>query len=371
MIAMTLYGFSLLWSHTGGKDVSYTESYSVAFVILAVYKFLSAKTGKDFFWSGFIGGIGFAFRYTSILAVIAILISLLKNKKKDFLPFALGFLLSVTFLICLAYLSGVNITELIFHSLTDNFSPGSVTDHPLLWKLESFLNGFFYSEIVLFYPGLIAYFFIKKKIDFFALWLICAFIGINIIGLYATTHLKELLPSLSLISAFAIWHLITNYKVPFRPIMITLWILFFPKILEPLVSLKKLFIPTVEDPEKLCKNPAQPASDDNDKKMGLWIRDNTNEKDLVFVAGYGARAQVYTERLSPTVYFNVTQTPKAKQRFFSDITKNKPTIIAIPILVSYERNVNEDMRSFIQQLVEKEYSFTRCIYGYSVYKIKG
>src|SRR6266566_5592388 len=47
IIAITLYGFSLLWPHTGGKDVSYTESYSVAFIIVAVYKFLTAKRGKD------------------------------------------------------------------------------------------------------------------------------------------------------------------------------------------------------------------------------------------------------------------------------------------------------------------------------------
>ena len=219
-------------------------------------------------------------------------------------------------------------------------------------------------------PGLIAYFFIKKKIDFFSLWLICSFVGINIIGLYASTHLKELLPALSLINSFAICHLIKNYKLPVRPIMITLWILFFPKVLEPLVSLKKLFVAPIEHPENLCNNPAQPVADGNDKKLGLWIRDSTNQQDLVLVAGFGARAQVYTERLSPSVYFNVTQTPKAKQRFFHDVNQNKPTIIAIPIFVSYERNVSDDMRSFIRELVEKEYGFVKCMYGYAIYRIK-
>ena len=54
---MTLYGLSLLWSHTGGKDVSYTESYSVAFTIVAFYKFLQPKEEEIFFLSGMISGI--------------------------------------------------------------------------------------------------------------------------------------------------------------------------------------------------------------------------------------------------------------------------------------------------------------------------
>ena len=152
IIAMTLYGLSLLWSHAGGKDVSYTESYSVTFTILAVYKFLTAKNDKDLFLSGFIGGIGFGFRYTSLLVVIAVFITLVKSKRKGFIQFGAGLLISVLFIIAIFYLGGVNMKGLIFHSLIDNFSPGSVTDHPILWKMESLLNGLFYSELVLFYP---------------------------------------------------------------------------------------------------------------------------------------------------------------------------------------------------------------------------
>jgi len=41
-IAISLYGFSMLWHSTGGKFVSYTESYSITLIIIAFYYYFNA-----------------------------------------------------------------------------------------------------------------------------------------------------------------------------------------------------------------------------------------------------------------------------------------------------------------------------------------
>ena len=106
------------------------------------------------------------------------------------------------------------------------------------------------------------------------------------------------------------------------------------------------------------------------KELGLWIRSTTNEQQKVFVAGYGARVQVFAERQSPTIYFNVTQTKIAKERLFYDLQANSPEIIAIPQFPEYTKYVGEDIRSFINNLVTTRYVFNRCIYGYNIYNLK-
>ena len=48
---------------------------------------------------------------------------------------------------------------------------------------------------------------------------------------------------------------------------------FFPKVLDPLVGLKKLIIPVTEDTEKYCRQPVQ-QSDDAEKRT--WTMDQVN-----------------------------------------------------------------------------------------------
>ncbi len=81
LTAITLYGLSLVWHATGGKYVSYTESYEVAFIIAAFYYTISAKRNMNFLVGGLLAGIGFLFRISAFFGVLAIFISLLVNKK--------------------------------------------------------------------------------------------------------------------------------------------------------------------------------------------------------------------------------------------------------------------------------------------------
>ena len=145
---------------------------------------------------------------------------------------------------------------------------------------------------------------------------------------------------------------------------------FFPKLLNPFIDLKHLISPAADTNDMLCTQPYQQVDDNSKKELGLWIKSNTSLREEVFVAGYGSIVQAYSERQSPTIYFNVTQTVTAKKRLFTDLDSNEPVMIVIHASQEYNNNINEDIRIFIDSLVRKNYSFKRCMYGYGVYRFK-
>ncbi len=370
MLAMLLYGLSLLWRITNGKFVSVTQTYEITCIIIAYYRMLAAVRGRDYFISGVFAGLGLAFRISAIFGLGALFISTCRKGKTAALQLIAGVLLSVAILAVLSMISGINLREFVFYGFTDNFGPGSPTDYSFLWKLDHFSEKFFYSELVLFYPAVIAYILLVKKTDWLILWMIFEFAGINIVGMYDRSHLKDILPSFSLSAALALAWLINKYNLSVKQITLVIWICFFPKLIEPLVSFKKLFTGVHDNPDKLCQAP-YPATDDYFKKqLGLWIKANTPEQEKVLVAGIGAEIQVYSERISPGIYFNATRTNFAKARFVSEIKAEKPGMIAIPLSFEYQRDTGLEIREFLSALIRDEYYFDSCKYGYSIYRIK-
>ena len=370
IIAITLYGLSLLWHCSGAKYVSYTETYAVTCIIIAFYKWLVAQKRNDFFISGLIAALGAAFRISACFGIAAIFIASFRHSRRAVVFFLFGVLSGLVLFMLMMYLAGINLHDFIFYSFADNFGSGSPTDHSFLWRAENFLRGFFYSELILFYPLVIGYLLIKKRFDFLSIWAIAEFIGINAIGFYSYQHFKNILPALSLMSAISIAYLIETYKVPAKQLMIIIWISFFPKTIEPFVSVKKIFVSPPDKSETYCHEPYQEPDEDSKRKLGLWIKSNTTADERVLIAGYGAAVQVYTERLSPSIYFNVTQTQRAKQIFMKEVYSNKPDMIAVPMFASYTQNVGSDLRLFINDMLEKNYDLKTCMYGYSIYRIK-
>lgn len=370
MFTISFYGLSLLWHGTGGRYVSYTETYDVAFIIIAVYRYITAQNKKDIAISGLLAGIGLVFRLSAVWGIIAILCVLLRKSRINAILFCTGLLASIILFATISFFAGIDIHSIIINCLTDNFGSGSATDHNLIWKMVNFSNKFFYSELLLFYPFVLGYFFIKKKVDLLGLWLILEFIGINVVGIYDTVHMRELLPAMSLMSALCVIHLINNYKLPAKPLMITIWILFFPKLLEPLLNIPKVFSGDKGQTDTACREPYDKPDEGLRKRLGWWIRDNTTPKDMVYVAGFGAQVQAYSERISPTIYFNVTQTHLAKERFYSDMHKNKPAMILVPLFSEYKNFVAGDMRQFVDELISKDYYLDRCMYNYNIYRIR-
>jgi Dolichyl-phosphate-mannose-protein mannosyltransferase len=368
IFSTTLYGLSLLWKSTDGESVSFTETYAVAFIILSFFCSITSTQKKGFFWSGVLAAIGVAFRFSAFFGIGAIVIYLMTNNKKGLLLFVPGLILGVLSVAAIFLLAGVSLHDIAQYCLTENFTRGSVTDHPFSWRLEGFMRTFFYSEIILFYPFVAAFLLLKKKFYFLFVWLLCEFLGISVIGTFATTHFKNILPPLSLMSGIAIAFLTERYGVPARALLIITWLVFFPKILNPLVNMKRLFSKFPQSNAALCNPPYQQADEYDKKALGLWIRQNTSPTDKVYVAGYGAIVQAYSCRQSPTVYFNETQTEAAKQRLLADLRNNAPAMIVVP---AWQLDTPQDnIATFVDALLKSNYTFSRCCYGYGIYLAK-
>ncbi|HEX4849371.1 MAG TPA: hypothetical protein VFV08_01130, partial [Puia sp.] len=195
--------------------------------------------------------------------------------------------------------------------------------------------------------------------------------GINVVGIYDRVHLKELLPALSLLNAFAIVYVAEQWRLNLKKVMIIIWIVFFPKLIEPFVGLKNWI---TNEGDNLTESSCQPATaspdERNQRALGQWIKLNTKSESRVLIAGYSAEIQAYSERISPSIYFNATQTARAKDKFMSEVNENKPEMILVPRFASYQQNVSDDIRLFIEDLTKRSYTYDSCHFGYGVYRIK-
>ncbi len=370
IISITIYGLSLLWKSADSASVSFTETYDVACMIISVYYFATAQNSKRIFVSGLVASLAFAFRFSAFFGIVAIFLSLAIKQRKFIVPFCAGVISGISIFIILILLTGIPLNDFIFYSLTQNFETGSVTDTDFWRRLNSFMNSFFYSEIVLFYPFIFIFFFIRTRNNFFIIWLLCEFVGISLIGSYATTHFKDILPVMSLMSGISLAYLVENYHIPRRPVLIIAWLCFFPKLINPFTDFKHLIFPPKDISAKLCTQPYQEPDDNAKRLLGKWINSNSAVSDQIYVGGYGAIVQAYSERLSSTIYFNVTQTKAAKEKLFGDLINNKPALMAVPEFPSYQINVSWDIRNFIDSLASKEYAFEKCMYGYGIHRLK-
>jgi hypothetical protein len=371
LFAVLFYGLSVLWHCADGKYVSYTETYEMLFIIMAFYILLTAQNKRGFFLSGVLSAFALGFRQSAGFGIVPMFIIALRKGWVSCFHYCLGLLAGTVLLIAIFWLVGIDVHKMLFYTLADNYGPGSTTDHSLMWRMEQFFNMFLYSELVLFYPLVLSYIFINRKADWLIIWLVFEFLGICVVGNYARVHLKEMLAPISLISAFTLSHLINVYHLPSKPVLAIVLICFFPWLLEPLVNLKKLLSGKTIMAEQYCREPFTQPEEEACKKLGLWVKANTPLNEKVLVAGYSAEVQVYTERLSPSVFFNATQQTEADKRvLFKEIDLNKPGMILIPLFPEYTKYVDAEVRQHLVNLVTKEYDASGCLYNYTIYKIK-
>jgi len=165
ILAISFYGLSVLWHGADGRYVSYTETYEVMFMIVSFYYFVSSAGKKGFFLSGFFAAMALGFRLSAGLGILALFIASFRKGKKAVLMLCLGAVSGALFLVLLGSIAGINMHDVFVYALADNFGKGSTTDHDIWCRLVQFFNMFFYSEIILFYPLVLAYFFIKRKAD--------------------------------------------------------------------------------------------------------------------------------------------------------------------------------------------------------------
>lgn len=370
IMTISFYGLSVLWHGADGRYVSYTETYDALFIIISFYCFLKALSWKGFFVSGFLAAVALVFRLSAFFSIAAMLIASLHQRRVFTLTYCFGVLSGLLFLVLMGFVAGINLHDVYVYGFADNFGRASTTDHNFLWRLVQVHNLFFYSEVILFYPLVLVYLFIKRKFDWLVLWLILVFAGINALGNYARVDLKDLLPAMSLTGALALEHLIDKYQLPPGKIMLIIWICFSPKIVEPFLNFTRLFTGEFQHAENFCHEPYILPDESASRQLGLWVKANTSQREMVFVAGGGQQVQVYSERVSPSIYFSVTQTAIAKKRFFEDMTQNRAAMILVPLYPEYRQTVDEDLKTYVDQLVAKDYYLVRCMFNYNVYRIR-
>jgi len=367
LIALTMCGLANLWRATDGKFVSLTETYAVFFLVAGFYQYFTKEGSRSAWIAGIFSGLAIAFRLSALFGATSLFLVFLRRDRKSGLQCGMGIIGTLGILLLAAWVCGITPHDLLWYGLLDNFGKGSATDHSALWKLEQFTSGFFYSEFLLFYPGLIGYLFMKKRNPELTIWLLFEFAGIVAVGIFARAHFRMIVPPLALINAVAISRMIEKYGIPFRPVYLMIWILFFPKLIEPLVNLKKIFFRPADNAAIYCKDPGRVPDDLAKKQLGLWVRSQTKEDDRVLVAGYGAIVQAYSERRSPSIYFNATQTEQASRVFASEIQRFPPRMVLVPVSDSYTREVGEDTRNAVSGLLANGYNLKGCKFGYLVY----
>jgi len=368
MIAVTIYGLTLAWRSTGGKYISYTESYEICLILAAFYYFQRNDENKSFFISGSLAALAVFFRLTGAFGALALFLFAFQKGKKSTLFFISGLLLASLVTMSAFALAGISLKEFFFYGFRDNFGEGSVSNQSLLWKLETLVNALFLSDLALFIPGIAGYIFIRRKLDVFTVWLLLAFIGLNIIGLYARQHFRDLLPPMCIMTAVSINYLLERSQMTLRPVLVLVWISFFPKQIEPLVALKNLIKPDAPQPKHFCEDTDLKVYDEDKRKLGEWVHNNTVITERVYVAGMSAVVQVYANRISPTIYFNATQTKNAIQKTKNDLHKNKPDFILIPQFDDYKR-VDASLRKYIDTIITGDYRYEGCQYNYAVYRL--
>jgi len=370
IIATIIYGLTLTCHSAGGKFASNTESYSVACIIASAYFVFSAKKKSTFLVAGIIAGIGCAFRLTGFFGATALMLILLINRKQNVFVFLVGVVVAIFFFIILFYFSGINLHNVFVNLFSDNFSKGGVAGTSVSGRIENFYNNFLISPMVILLPAIIIYCFMKEQKSELLIWLLLEFIGISIIGLYANQHFKNLLPPLVLINASVLNYFIEAKRISFKTTIRALCIFLFPILTEPILSLEKQFFS--QRPQNNTNNvyKAQQPDDDERKILGLWIKANTSESDKVLIAGYGAQIQAYSERVSPSIYFNITQTEVARNFFLKELNTDKPAMILVPAFQEYADLVNAETRKYISDIIATDYRYEYCLCGYNIYRKK-
>ena len=365
IMAMTMYGLALLWRSTEGRYPSLTETYEVTLINIAVYLSLVSKGSRDHFRIGLVAGLGVAFRLTGLAGAVAIF--LFSGRRRKAFNFAAGVTTCVVVLLAAAALSGVRLKDLWQYAFLNNFHGSG---QPFDWRLylTRLTKGFFHNELLFFYPLTLTYFITKRKADILLTWLTGSCCCILMLGAFSEAYFKDILPPLAIASAACIDIFGKAINLSFRKALAVIWICFFPKDTEPLFSALDRNHPGAGTgtPESYCIAPYPPLTNFARKRLGLWIKANTQPNEKVYVPT--PTVLVYTERQCPIISFSAGEWESARNTFYRQMNANKPDLLALPLNSGYEANVSAEQRNFIHSLAASPaYRADTCIYGYTIY----
>ncbi|MFZ2170024.1 MAG: glycosyltransferase family 39 protein [Methylococcaceae bacterium] len=378
IFSMVIFGLTMQWILLDGPLTAQTETFMVLFSTLSFYFVIKGKDCLKWrFWiflAGFSMGLAIAFKQIGLTTAIAMFIffivygaSGLTSKDKLFGIFllSLGITIATFFSLVPLLVSNVSLKEYINGSWLMLLNPGSSA--PIQQHLHNFFHVFLNTRIVVFYPFfglLICQSDLIKNRYFIGLliWMVFDFIGVNGAGTYYGHQIKQLIPSVSIIIGILLSNLLLKHVMEKSEIskyasnlLIFLIVLLFP------------YITLILNGYSAVTGGYSAATGDLDKRkeLGLWLRENTDEKDYVYVDGCAGPAPIlsYSGRVSPSKYFNTCFVSRdaERQQLLSDF-KVKPPLFYV--------KASDTMGTKIDGFIKDNYELLHTKQEYKVFKRK-
>jgi hypothetical protein len=369
LLAAVLYGMVLLWPSTGGKYVSFTETYAVTAMLFSARYAFCFEGRRYLLAAGFFAAAAVLFRLQALFGLMALIAGIGMNGRRKLYPFAWGWAAGFVFIVALVWLGGVHPLQWFQYGVAGNFGAGTITNHSFDWKWKGLLHLFLRWELFLLYLPLLYFFVFVRRELFLKIWIWAEWAGIIVLGVFAYNHLKHLLPSVCIASAIVLNRFFLYRSFSPGAALVLTGIVFFPKTLEPLHGIKKALMPPSCTEASCCSAPYTMPDDLCRKCLGLWLREHTKPHETIWVAGRGAQVQAYAARQSASRYFNAVYTPEAVAQTGADLRSHPPGWIAIPV---FEKKVG--MQSFFlfepDETLMRHYRYIDCKFGYRLYQKK-
>jgi 4-amino-4-deoxy-L-arabinose transferase-like glycosyltransferase len=334
IFGMYIFGLSMTWILLDGAFVAQTETFMILFSTLSFYFVIQGKDSRKWkYWfllAGLSMGFAIAFKQIALTTTVALLSFLFvyptsnltkQNKFLGLILLGIGICISTFLSIIPLLLSGVSIKEYIDGAWLILLNKGSSNNFQ--GHILAFFSVWGSSRIVIFYPCLFLFFLQKDLIrnKYFIgllIWLLFDFVGVNSSGYYFGHQIKQLIPSLSLIIGILLGNLLINfnstkavYTKHVSIVITTIIIIMFPY--QSLIKSGYLILTSHSNPYK---------------EIGIWLRDNTNKKEYVYVFG-DSPILSYSERVSPSKHFSQIFITTGIERdiLFSDLKEKPPAYI--------------------------------------------
>jgi hypothetical protein len=326
-------------------------------------------------------GLAIAFKQIALTTTLGLLFffivyadNYLTNKEKFLgsILLSLGIIISTLFSVMPILFSGVSMKEYIDGAWLILLKQGEGSHAS---SIISYIRGFFrawlYSRIAIYHFFL---FLLILKRDLvknryfigLLIWMLFDFLGTSASGHYYPHQIKQIVPSISIIIGIVLSSLLMDYIEvrTLRSKYAAIIVLFLIILLFPFKSLE------------ICK-PIQTllgnTEPDESKEIGIWLRDNTNEEDYIYIAGYrGNRILSYSDRVSSSKYFNtifVTSIVEREQ-LMSDLKTKPPIYFLRPKFSLYFLRPKSGIgiEEKIEGFIKDNYKLSHIKYDYEFWK---
>jgi Dolichyl-phosphate-mannose-protein mannosyltransferase len=378
VFGMLIFGLTMSWHVLDGHYPAQTETFMVLFSTLSFYGVIKGAASRHWKrWglaAGFSMGLAIAFKQIAVTTALALGVFFLLSARPVLTPrkrlggialIGLGIGLATLLSLVPLWLSGVTFDEYVRGAwllLLNQGSSASVQDH-----ISGFGNVWGNSRMVLFYPGLALLLFRKRpfrQASFAGLgvWLFFDFLGANSSGIYWGHQLKQIVPSLSVLTGVLLGDLFARpgqeKGVAVRhasTAVFAIVLMMFPyRSLARNVYLNTLRVPDVH------------------KEIGRWLKDHTTGRDLVYIAGSeGNPILSYSERVSASAYFNslFVTSGADRERLLADLAEKPPAYILKPRIPADPGALADEGPAPVD-VVLKDYRLERSQYNWAFYRRK-